>query len=204
MSCILFPTNFIWWEKVEDHSSVKQKYLQKIKLSEENVQKKHEWDCNVSTSFGNDYVNNSIFDKDFRDNVIWKYFDKIIENKPFSFDNPEASIIKEIWYNTYVPGQYQEVHCHSDISAYKHGDITTMTMFSGIYLIDLHEKNKTVFYQQGPFPCMVKNRDGYYVHTFDIEEGNILFFPSSLSHYVSPAEKSRTTISFNIQCSYKI
>lgn len=199
---LLFPTNFVWWDTVENHLDIKEKYLRRIEQSKSKISKKQNWDCDVVSSFGNQYINDSIFDKYFRDNVIWKYFDRMLEKKPFEFDTPHSSIVRDIWYNTYTRGQYQEIHTHDYVSSYSSElKIKTMGMFSGIYLIDLQEKNKTVFYQQGPLPCRV-NTDGVYVKSDHLNEGSIILFPSSLAHYVLPTEKSRTTISFNVTSSY--
>lgn len=192
-----FPFNFIYWDKVSDHQEIKEKYLPLILETNSKVEKRNKWRCEVTTSYMNDDINNTLFDDHFIQTVVWKKFDEFLENKPPHISIPKESYIQNIWYNYYTPGQYQEIHQH--LSA--HNIVTEKglisQLFSGIYLIDLQEKNKTVFYQPGPLPSM-PTPESYTITTEHIEEGNVIFFPSSTPHYVLPCENPRVTISFNI------
>jgi hypothetical protein len=194
---INFPSNFIYIEKVKNHNEIKEIYLSKIKNSIASLTKKDAWNCEVTTSMFNETINYDIFDKYFYDSVVWKYFDKLLEEKPYPFETPIESKILDIWYNVYSPGQYQEVHNHADGMAIRGKTNFGVSMFSGIYIMDLHEKNTTGFYQQGPIPCQKYNY-GITVFPENTEEGSIMIFPSGLSHFVSPVKKTRTTVAFNL------
>lgn len=201
----IFPFNFIFWESVTEHSQIKQKYLNLIEKTKSNLHKNNSWKCDVVSSFRNTEINDYVFDSFFMDTVVWKYFDEFLKNKPFDFEVPKNSFILNIWYNFYNPGQYQEIHNHTG----RGSDLLILSepknesyhgLFSGIYILDSQETNKTVFYQPGPNPCTRKNEIKLF--TDDIPEGSVIFFPSGLLHYTMPAEKSRTIVSFNITSSF--
>ncbi len=129
-----------------------------------------------------------MFCDDFCDEVIWKPFkllkEELHQTIPM-YDFPEKFMLSEIWYNAYEKDYFQEYH--------KHG----RSNFSGIYLIDLHETNKTVFMQNNP-PSIIT--DKYFLYnTKHIKEGNVIIFPSDLSHCVNSCENNRVTVSFNIK-----
>jgi hypothetical protein len=104
---------------------------------------------------------------------------------------PVASQVKKIWYNHYDPevSNGQEVHTHPG------------STYSGIYFLSLDEPNTTVFYSN-----VASTHAGLVSPTKKTEfiaEGDILLFPSTLMHYVTPAKKRRTTVAFNITCAYE-
>lgn len=197
MGCYTFPSNFVYWEKVDEHQEIKEEYLPKIKNSSIDLPRKDSWLCNVINSAHHKELNNKIFDEYFIDKVIWKYFDKMLENRPYDFEVPKRSAIAGVWYNIYSEGQYQEAHDHYGSFMYTSEETTTVDLFSGIYLLELNEPNKTVFFQPAPTPVN-KSLSGISYPTDHIEEGTVLFFPSGLLHYVLPVTKTRTTVSFNI------
>ena len=100
---------------------------------------------------------------------------------------PRQSTVTEIWYNYYNTLQGQEVHNHSGSS------------LSGIYLLHLQEENKTVFYSHSSTNSILCNETK---KTTEIQEGNIMLFPSHLAHYVLPCNKKRITIAFNIKVDF--
>ena len=71
----IFPANFICWEYVEEHKTIKEKYFNKLQSSISQLKNDNGWHCDVTTSFGdaNSNLNESIFDDFFVNNVIWKY-----------------------------------------------------------------------------------------------------------------------------------
>lgn len=209
-----FPHNFIFWEPVENHQEIKQIYLEKIKQREHLITKPEVWNCDVLSSFECQQINNEIFDEYFHQNVIWKACDKLLQSIPFNFDVPSSSSVLNVWFNTYKKGQYQEIHNHlwsgSNLLILSNERAQNIVgLLSGIYILHSEETNKTVFYQEGMNPFdrtkMGSNFNGTYgikKTTEEIKEGNVILFPSSLSHYTVPAEKSRTIISFNIVSRY--
>jgi hypothetical protein len=102
---------------------------------------------------------------------------------------PTISTVHEIWYNQYdaTGDTGQEVHTHPESN------------YSGVYFLELSEPNATVFYSQVTAVNKTANPSK---ETKFIEEGDILLFPSNLSHYVLPSKNQRTTIAFNINCGF--
>jgi len=183
----LYPANFIFWTSVTNHKNIKQELLPIIKKNLIKTEKAqlNNWLCDVNTEFFSE------------DNKYIKYINLIVDeiypalDKMFSeidLKTPKTSKVTSIWYNHYNTSQGQEVHSHI-------GEGATI---SGIYLLNLEEENKTVFYSPTADYLLcspVKT-------TKNIDEGNIILFPSHLLHYALPCEKERTTIAFNIECKY--
>lgn len=202
----IFPFNFVFWEPLDNHEEIKSVYLKKIRDKEHLLTQPHTWKCDVKSSFDAEDINQEIFDDYFLKHVVWSSFDKLLETRPFDFDVPTSSSVLNIWFNTYKKGQYQEIHNHlgSGSTLMVLSDEIPETffgLFSGIYIIDSKESNKTVFYQEGIIPCN-RSKNGFKKTTEKVKEGSVILFPSGLSHYATPAEDSRTTISFNIVSKY--
>lgn len=189
----LFPTQFVYHTKVENHLQIKQKYLQIIREDLEKNKFLYEsskiWNCDVASSFfGNKRKNMKMFEDDFCDKIVWKpltTLKKELTQKVPLHEFPKKVKMTEIWYNAYEKNYFQEYH--------KHGN----SNFSGIYLLDLHENNKTVF-KQDELPSTMQNK--YFLYSTEhIKEGNVIIFPSNLSHCVQPCENTRISVSFNIK-----
>jgi hypothetical protein len=188
----IFPCNFVYYTKIKNHEKIKEKYLPRIlcdhEINGEFYKNKNTWNCDTSTSFFAPYENNAhLFDEQFYEEVIWEPLRTLIgelDNLVNFYTQPEKLALADIWYNIYDKGQFQECHDHAK------------TNFSGIYLLDLNEENKTMFYQHGAMSVYTDNFYSY--NTKHIEEGNVIIFPSNLLHSVNPCESGRITISFNI------
>jgi hypothetical protein len=182
----IFYSDFIFWDKAPNHNELKAVLLPMIKERLAVTKDQNKWICDVNTEF---------FSKD---NDISKYINLIVGNIYPVLDNffeelsfltvPKQSKVAEIWYNHYNSGHYQEVHTHS-------GQMD----ISGIYLLSLEEVNKTVFYS---YPTTNTKLYGAAKKLVEATEGDIILFPSHLSHYVLPCEKERTSIAFNIKCDF--
>jgi hypothetical protein len=183
----LYPADFIFWAPVTNHKNIKQELLPIIKENLINTEKAqlNKWLCDVNTEF---------FSKD---NKYIKYINLIVDeiypalDKLFTEINlkiPKTSKVTSIWYNHYSNSQGQEVHSH----------IGNGSTISGIYLLNLEEENKTVFYSSAADYSLCNPVKA----TENINEGNIILFPSHLLHYALPCEKERVTIAFNIECKY--
>lgn len=198
----IFPPNFVYSAKVESHQEIKSKYYSRIlddnSKNGETYKENSSWYCKVSSSFFADDMRKNflLFDDEFMHSVVWKYFRDFFKEMKGIVDDyplPQRSDITEIWYNIYNEGDYQDMHSHL-------GSFSGTCNFSGIYLIDLNEPNKTAFRQEGIIPGYSSFVYEYF--TDNLEEGTVIFFPSCLLHLVKPCENSRTTISFNISCEY--
>lgn len=198
----IFPSNFVYWNKIENHNEIKKEYYPKILNSQQKLQRKNKWLAKCTTSFGHEEENNIFANDKFLNEVVWKSFDDMLEKNLTCYSLPSQSYLYEVWFNTYKEGDFQEVHDHQGANFIKDNAIHAMT-YSAIYLMHLEEKNKTVFYQTSPCPGDYGKNNFCYT-TEHIEEGNIIFFPSNLLHYVLPCSKNRCTVSFNIMSVYHV
>lgn len=185
---VTFPAKFVYYDKVEKHEELKKLLLEPIlKDAEANKEyyNNHErWDCEVITSFFDNSKGMSILEQcPLLKDSIWKVVDAMMEKAHLN-GLPKESWITQCWYNLYKKGYSQEIHqhCGSD--------------FSGIYILQSNEPNKTVFYSEESHRLLNKSW-----RTDEIGEGTIMIFPSHFSHYVNPIEDdNRITIAFNITC----
>jgi hypothetical protein len=183
----IFPSDFIFWAKAKNHLANKDFLYEEIIGSLDKTKDNHlgHWKCDVNTEFfaGSDthskYINLIV-------NDVYPALDCMFNELPIK--TPRNSTVKNIWYNYYEKGHTQEVHNHG--SNYS---------LSGIYLLHLEEKNKTVFYSYNASTCGFLSGAKQLT---EAEEGDIVIFPSSFLHYVLPCEKPRATIAFNIECDW--
>lgn len=204
----VFPAPFVWWKKVKEHEKIKEKYLPMIEedynLNRDSYNSKNSWNCEVTTSFFQEKIC-SLFDETFYNDVIWDSIDKMIFDMTKRLDGirtPIESMVKQLWYNKYESGNWQEIHNHQ--AGNRFPVHFAMVSFSGIYLLDINEENATTFYTtQANYGCYSPAHSPLCVFkTNHIPEGSVILFPSELSHYVNPCVNSRTTISFNIVSNY--
>lgn len=186
-----FPSPMIFSQVIPDHKEVKDYLMPKIaddiEANGEIYAARASWFCDITSS----YFRNGHLDfitKEVVESIVWnplrQFYREVPEYQQVDTINP---IITDLWYNSYTSGQYQEPHTHT-------GHRSSM-VFSGIYLLDLHEENTTRFISPAPSWCREQE-----IHklTRECEEGTVLIFPSSLMHYVVPSKAQKTTISFNI------
>lgn len=189
----LFPARFVYCQSIQNHIHYKKKYLSKIRNDlQQNkflYDSRSNWKCNTTSSFfGNKKKNIQMFDDEFYQDIIWNQLKKLkkeLENSIALYKFPELLELKEIWYNIYEKGTYQEYHDHKGSN------------FSGVYFIDLNEENKTIFKQEDL--TAISNNKYYLYDTKYVKEGDVIIFPSDLLHCVEPCETDRITISFNLK-----
>ena len=193
MGQFIFPTEFVFWTKNPTHKTNKAQLLQKIAASLEYTKEKQteHWLCDVNTGF---FSYEDDVQKYMRlcTDSIYPALDQMFAEIPH-IKTPRSSKITKIWYNHYGPNGVsgQEVHTHVG-----HGN-----SYSGIYLLSLLEPNTTVFYSHLA-SCSMPGAINAAFQTRFAQEGDILLFPSALMHYVLPAKTPRTTIAFNVECTY--
>lgn len=185
----IYPSDFVFWGRALNHAEIKNKLYPEIQeslLSTKNKQKEF-WLCEVNTEFFDSSKERNVKYLDLITKDIYPLLDQMFCEIP-NIQKPKSSVITKIWYNQYEKAQYQEVHSHSKSST-----------LSGIYLLHLEEKNKTVFYSYGAsvnlLTSPVKNLT-------EAREGDIIIFPSHLLHYVLPCEENRISVAFNINCEF--
>jgi len=113
------------------------------------------------------------------------------EIKAFEEDTQINFSSSEVWFQKYENSMNHSVHTHGPIG------------FSSVCFIEYDKKSHKPTTFISPF--------GNYItgelerHEPDVEEGDIIFFPSNLLHYapVNLSNKTRTIMSFNLNIIYK-
>ena len=192
---IQFPSQFFFWTRVENHKEIKEQYFDRLKEHCENYRDKNDsWECDVSSSFfaKEDPAKHTVFDDHFYQSVVWSTFNECLDEVTGSgvLPHPENATIDDVWANLYRPGDFQEVHDHMG------------SVWSGIYVMHLQELNTTMFQYHNTVQPYFNDIGTASIDTKHITEGNVIWFPSSLNHYVNPAKKERLTVAFNLQCEY--
>lgn len=184
----LFITDFVFWDTVAQHESLKAELLAQIEQLLPNTKDRHldNWFCDVNTEyFEQSHKHGKYFN--LITQAIYPAVDKLFEELPLT--QPEESIVTHIWYNRYEHGNFQEVHRHLEYGV----------SLSGIYLLELQEENRTVFFSHTASGSSLFPAEKRLV---EAKEGDIIIFPSHLLHYVLPCERRRTTVAFNISCKF--
>jgi len=187
----LFPGDFIYWSKAKNHEHIKKTLLPIIlgNLDATSNRQIGNWLCDVNTEFFN--LNFSKYLPLITDE-IYPVLDNMfaeLQNLSINYKTPKTSTVTSIWYNHYETNSNQEVHSHSN----------NRSSFSGIYVLNLNEENKTVFYS---YNASIAGTGTEVKQLKEAKEGDIIIFPSSLLHYVLPCEQTRDSIAFNISCQY--
>lgn len=163
----------VYISNVNDHDNIKHTFLNlidKFPILSIKVSKEN----NLQKIYNTDYFLSNKFNRFNYDFLI-----PVIESHNLALSTflQYAHQIKtnHIWYQQYKKGDYHSWHRHSDV-------------FSNIYYVDLPENSsKTSFRFRGK------------EFEVDVEEGQILTFPSFLEHCSKPnlSKKIKTVISFN-------
>jgi uncharacterized protein (TIGR02466 family) len=143
-----------------------------------------------TTSKNNYILNNKSFKnlKDELDLRIQDYFDKIV-----SPANNIKPYITQSWLNYTETNQYHHKHAHPN------------SLVSGVFYINCHEQYDKIKFFNDKYLMIkpeVKNWNLYNSETwwFSVKTGDIILFPSSLTHMVETKKGTNTRISlaFNI------
>lgn len=150
------------------------------------------WNCDVDTSFGLEPLSDLPWGV-FFENVIpllGEFLNELGVNQQFS-------VTAQAWMNRYHKGQHQEVHCHSD----------GRNVISCAYMMKLpKDSGKFVFYKSNNdffqrTTLQELSYNDYYgnKYTPELEEGQMVFFPANLDHYVThhTNDEMRVTLSAN-------
>ena len=148
---------------------------------------------NVITSWGRNEMNQNLFVKPAE--VKECYADAF--SKALGLPGQESILYGEAWYNYYVDGQYQEPHDHVNPEFN-----TPDPHYSVIHFLQFDkERHRAVEFID---PNSKVNRRYITTDRYrpEIEEGDIIIFPSHLTHFVAPSEPTpdypRITVAFNI------
>jgi uncharacterized protein (TIGR02466 family) len=179
----IFPTP-IYFSKIDRELSTKElSFVDKTKLD---VYKNQ----GNTTSNDNYILNNKLF-KDLKEDLdlkIQDYFDKVI--------SPSDNItpyITQSWLNYTETNQYHHKHAHNN------------SLVSGVFYINCNEEHdKIKFFNDTykPIRLEIKNWNIWNSETwwFPVKTGDVILFPSSLTHMVETKQGTNTRISlaFNV------
>ena len=186
--CTLFP-QFYYHGEVEKHQQLKDKLLSE--LTDDKLSQPKEWNCSVQSSF------------ETENNFSWDYFYECI--KPNLLDmhqqlkgNPlHQFTMTEAWLNKYGRGDSQEVHTHigADNCTFSCSYFAQYALNDARFLFYDPDQTKHL----GEF---TKHYSGV-VNTWfpDVQEGDIIIFPSWIHHQVEPhrSDTTRITVSANFK-----
>ena len=186
--CTLFP-QFYYHGEVENHQQLKDKLLSE--LTDDKLSQPKEWNCSVQSSF------------ETENNFSWDYFYECI--KPNLLDmhqqlkgNPlHQFTMTEAWLNKYGRGDSQEVHTHigADNCTFSCSYFAQYALNDARFLFYDPDQTKHLWE-------FTKHYSGV-VNTWfpDVQEGDIIIFPSWLHHQVEPhrSDTTRITVSANFK-----
>ena len=186
--CTLFP-QFYYHGEVEKHQQLKDKLLSE--LTDDKLSQPKEWNCSVQSSF------------ETQNNFSWDYFYECI--KPNLLDmhqqlkgNPlHQFTMTEAWLNKYGRGDSQEVHTHigADNCTFSCSYFAQYALNDARFLFYDPDQTKHL----GEF----SKHYGGVVNTWfpDVQEGDIIIFPSWIHHQVEPhrSDTTRITVSANFK-----
>ena len=187
--CTLFP-QFYYHGEVENHQQLKDKLLSE--LTDDKLSQPKEWNCSVQSSFETD------------NNFSWDYFYECIQPNLLDMHqqlngNPHTNsiVMTEAWLNKYGRGDSQEVHTHigADNCTFSCSYFAQYALNDARFLFYDPDQTKHL----GEFS---KHYSGV-VNTWfpDVQEGDIIIFPSWLHHQVEPhrSDTTRITVSANFK-----
>lgn len=223
MSFYYFPGDFVYWENVSDHTDYKEKFLPEITKMLKNVDGNKPFDSSeFSTGFGRVHYNAFLMDDKFINDVIFKAIVNmtIAHNKKGVFPITFTQLyVKDIWWNHYETGNYQEPHTHPGPEE-RNGSKTFTAAFSLIYVLKDENKDSRIIFHGNrllPFYGENVNFDTSKLTASEMEdvnkqmqmdnmgEGTVIVFPSTLTHMVKPSLKpGRVTVAVNVYADIKI
>lgn len=146
----------------------------------------------VITSWGNRSISGKLFEES---GEVDKYYKKHLLTM-LGMTNESCIFIQDIWFNYYINGQYQEPHDHMNPSY----DIID-SHFSAVHFLQFDKSVHKPLEFIDPNSKLNRRHmvnDRYAPH---IEEGDIIIFPSHLTHFVTPSEPTpdypRITVALN-------
>jgi len=198
----IFPVSY-YKDSIENNQELKNLIVPKIMNTIDDLQDPYLWFTNkIKTSFLGEKEGKEVLSGEnnaITDLLCQKYekcFNKFFENIPYTID------IDKLWYNCYVDGEFQEMHCHV-------GQPSNRPHFSCVHFLSFDKtRHKPVVFEDPIYQLRVLSVEmigNQYSseHYPDIEEGDFIMFPSYLRHCVYPSPSTpdypRITISMNFK-----
>ena len=179
----IFPTP-IYISKIDREVTSKElSFIDKTKLDTYNNE-------GNKTSNDNYILNHKAF-KDLKkdlDLIVQDYFDKVI-----SPANNITPYITQSWLNYTETNQYHHKHAHPN------------SLISGVFYINCHEEHDKIKFFNDKYQTIKPEVKDWNIWNsqswwFSVKTGNVILFPSSLTHMVETKEGDNTRISlaFNV------
>ena len=190
-SLFRFPGAFVWQYKLPNHGELKTRVLPKIieEAEANSSNPDYKWSLSEPSSLVTNYGPSSsnpfeIFTAEDIRHIA-------LGSAQAMFDSEETGwatfaptyIIKGFWWNRYTQGSTAPPHAHS-------------AGIAGVYLLEQAERCPLEFMDLNAHSPDHENQTTY--HWPEAEEGTVLLFPGSLTHWVRPTVGPRTTVSFNL------
>ena len=184
--------------KLDNHLQV-QKDFEEVVKDDSNFKQNSGWHCNVDTTFGLVDANSLPFQNFIKGAIrgLNEYLRHLGIDQPVSYG-------VECWLNRYNKNQHQELHNHAGACVISCAYMMNLPPDSGKFVF---YRNTYDFFHNSKLPLLTSNHFIYNNRiTPPLEEGDIVFFPSVLEHYVTVNEsnKTRATISANFTINERI
>ncbi len=189
----LFPIS-IFHGKVEDNDKLKNNIIPFIEETKHGNKPPEGWlTNNINTSYNNREVNCY----DFLIDQTQQQYQAVLNN---FFDDTFNINVSQMWYNVYTGGEWQEAHTHTAPNG-------SPIHFACIHFLsfdpDIHTPVTFIDPLITTRALSLEMKSNGYNDRVNLkyEEGDLIMFPSYLSHEVRPSKPStypRITISFNI------
>jgi uncharacterized protein (TIGR02466 family) len=143
-----------------------------------------------TTSNDKNILENEVF-KNLKDDLYLRvkdYFDKVI-----SSSNSITPYITQSWLNYTETNQYHHKHAHPN------------SLVSGVFYINCHEEYDKIKFFNNNYKAIILDVKNYNLYNaenwwYPVKTGDIILFPSSLTHMVETKQGNNTRISlaFNV------
>jgi len=181
----------VYKTKLPDHELV-QKDFEEVLKDDKHFSTVPTWYSNVETTFGNPQGNELPFQRFIKSAVLG--LNGYLEH--FDLDQPIKYGI-ECWVNRYKETAHQEIHNHAGKSIISCAYMMNTPPNSGNFVF---YRNTYDFFHLSTLPTLTSNAFKYNNRiTPPLKEGDIVYFPSTLEHYVTGnnTNETRATISAN-------
>lgn len=182
--------------QMPNHEKIKSEFSSFLTDAENFNQGSTIWDCDCGTTHAGKEKNDALPWNVFFDSVnplIYQYATEV------GFNTEQHELFGYAWTNRYEKGQHQEIHAHA-------GD---NNIISCAYMLDIPDNDidcgQFLFYNTAinVFPADLGHMftENKYSKRYNpmLQDGDIIFFPSTLEHYVTynKTDKIRASISAN-------
>ena len=195
----LFPVT-LYHTNVRENSVIQREVLTSIQkcYEEKELPIPNGWLTDkLTTSFDQNELNHRIFKSEKIHELYMKYVSSV-------FDKPVSFSLEDMWFNYYSDGEYQEEHHHINTTPF-----LPPVHFSCIHYLKFDEEQHTSTTFHDPISMLRSHsfemESNYYKESWTpkVKEGDLLIFPSYLTHHVQKSKPTpdnpRITIAFNLR-----